>query len=105
MGSRTGPGNISWYKGNLKKGTIKMEDYLDAGVKLIPVVQEVKPISDEIPLPAELIVTEEDIIKATGMQKVALEFHKSRSERDFNVLYARLKPGMFFHAMGLLKDE
>lgn len=105
MGSRTGPGNISWYKGKLKKGEIKMETYLD--VKTSPVEQQVPVLKaeDEVQIPLELIVTEDDIIKAKGMQKLALAFHKSRTERDFNALYARLKPGMIFHAMSSLKDE
>lgn len=105
MGSRTGPGNISWYKGKLKKGELQIEKYVDLKNET-PVVEAPKPVEDiEVQIPAELIVTEDDIIKAKGLQKIALEFHKSRSERDFNKLYNRLKPGMIFHAMNLLKDE
>jgi len=105
MGSRTGPGNISWYKGKLKKGELKFDNYIDCQ-KLPAVVALPEKVADiEVEIPKELIVTEDDIIKAKGLQKIALEFYKSRSERDFNNLYARLKPGMIFHAMNILKDE
>jgi RNA polymerase sigma-70 factor (ECF subfamily) len=105
MGSRTGPGNISWYKGMLKKGELKMEDYID--FKTTKPVEEIKAPQDdiEVQIPAELIVTEDDIIQAKGLQKLALEFFKQRDEKSFNKLYARLKPGMLYHAMNLLKDE
>lgn len=103
MGSRTGPGNISWYKGKLKKGELKMENYVD--LKNEKPIVEAPKADIEVEIPKELIVTEDDIIKAKGLQKIALEFHKSRSERDFARLYERLKPGMIFHAMTLLKDE
>lgn len=104
MGSRTGPGNISWYKGKLKKGELKIEDYID--VKNTKTEESVKPIADiEVEIPKELIVTEDDIIQAKGLQKIALEFYKYRTTKTFNALYARLKPGMIYHAMNLLKDE
>lgn len=105
MGSRTGPGNISWYKGKLKKGELKIEDYIDVKTTK-PVIEQVPTAGDvEVEIPKELIVTEEDIIQAKGLQKLALEFYKSRDEKTFNRLYARLKPGMIYHAMNMLKDE
>jgi len=103
MGSKTGPGNISWYKGKLKKGELKIENYIDLK-NVIPVVEE-KIENKEVPIPEELIVTEDDIIKAKGLQKLALEFYKNRTEKNFNALYVRLKPGMLHHAMGLLKNQ
>lgn len=107
MGSRTGPGNISWYKGKLKKGELKIENYnlnLDeAPLAVEDKKEEVK--EEEFKIPAELIVSEDDIISATGMQKLALQFIKTRSHRDFNALYARLNPGMTHYAMNLLKDR
>lgn len=105
MGSNTGPGNISWYKGKLKKGEMKVADYivLDKAIESVSIkeVVVVDPIIDILP---ELIVTEEDIIKAKGLQKIALEFYKNRTEYNFGKLYSRLKPGMVYHAMGILKD-
>jgi len=107
MGSRTGPGNISWYKGKLKKGELKIENYIDfKGVEVKPVIEKIEDVvNTEVEIPQELIVTEEDLIKATGMQKLALEFCKTRTDKSFNALYERLKPGMIFHAMNILKDE
>lgn len=107
MGSRTGPGNISWYKGKLKKGELNIESYLNPEIKIEKPVAVVEPVIDEnseIEIPAELIVNEEDIIKASGIQKTALIFCKDRSNRNFGLLYERLKPGMLHHANSILKD-
>lgn len=99
MNSRTGSGTISWYRGKLKAGELKIEDYVnsDGTVKQ-------KTLSN-VNIPKELIVTDEDIENASGIQKMAFEFHKNRSEKTFNELYYRLKPGLKYHALKIMKDE
>lgn len=112
MGSRTGVGNISWYKGKLKKGELKIEDYVDVlaltdeeKTVAIKEAKESDVLDQEFVVPTELIVSEDDIIQASGLQKIALQFIKTRDEKDFNALYLRLTPGMLHYAMGILKDQ
>jgi RNA polymerase sigma-70 factor, ECF subfamily len=104
MDSRTGPGNISWYKGKLKKGELKFETYLDFTTNT-KAATEASVDNMEVAIPAELQVTEEDILSASGLQKMAFVFYKTRTEKSFNALYERLKPGMRYHALNMLKDE
>jgi RNA polymerase sigma-70 factor (ECF subfamily) len=102
MGSRTGPGNISWYKGKLKKGELRMETYVSAEtIETAPVVNA----DVEVPIPKEMVVTDEDLTNAKGLQRMALHFFVTRHEREFNKLYKRLKPGMLYHALNLVKDS
>lgn len=117
MNSKTGPGNISWYKVNLKKGSIKFEDFVDTSIERMgkkpekparpePVQQ---PISqDEVPLPQELLVSPDSLIRPPSnsqIQTLAMNFYKSRTEKDFRLMYNRMKPGMTYHAMSILKDQ
>lgn len=39
------------------------------------------------------------------IQELALKFIETKSEKDFNVLYHRLKTGLFFHVLKKVKDE
>lgn len=111
MGSRTGVGNISWYKGKLKKGELKIEDYVDVlsltdDEKTSTIeIKESEVLEKEFVVPTELIVSEDDIIQASGLQKIALQFIRTRDEKDFNALYLRLTPGMLHYAIGILKDQ
>lgn len=40
-----------------------------------------------------------------NVQELAMEFVNKRSEASFAALYKRLKPGLLYHAVNILKDE
>lgn len=115
MNSKTGPGNISWYKVNIKKGSIKIEDYVDTSVEKMgkkiekPKPEPVQPAStDMVPIPNELLASPESLMRppsSSQIQTLAMEFYRTRTEKSFSAMYERLKPGMTYHAMSVLKDQ
>ena len=115
MGSKTGPGNISWYKVEMKKGKLKMSDFVDMSVEPLfkktekPV--QPKPVPTQsitIELAPELVVSTESLTTQapnSTIQQFAMDFFNTRSEKSFNALYSRIQPGMSYHAMQILKDK
>lgn len=104
MGSKTGPGNISWYKVKLKKGELKINDFADTSA---PPIEPKKEKKIEVVSTIKLLTAEEiaDRCKPGSIQFLAFEFIREKNSSTFDPLYKRMKPGMLHHAMNILKNQ
>jgi len=113
MNSNTGAGNISWYKVNLKKGKLKFENYLDVtqekkSAKLKPEKKPVKLVEQKQDDFDNPLTVDDDSVgakEANPITQLAIDFKRQRTEKSFALLYNRLKPGMLYHAMSILKVQ